>query len=1322
MVEQEEETQCPVFRWDVFLNFKGVDTRHNFTGCLYNKLLANGIRAFWYDQELESDDEEIKSTVFTAIKESAVSIAVISENYASSSWCLEELARITECWRRRRHLLPVFYRVDPSHVRRQNGPFEMDFRNLEQRFGKDKVLRWKKAMEKAGGISGWDSRNCQEPQLIKDLVEKVLTISSNTPLDVAKYPVGINSRVEELMKVLDVKSHDVRIVVFHGMGGIGKTTLARAVYNKMVTHFEHCSFISNVRETSKNPNGLVSLQNILLHDLFPKGEQVVEEVSGGILIIKGCIHMKRVLVVLDDVDDTSQIDALVGKRDWFYEGSRIIITTRDSQVLARHQVHEIYEVQKLNLIESLELFSHHAFGREKPAETLMHITEEIVTLTGQLPLALEVFGAFMFDKKGKDQWEDALEKLRQIRPGDLHDVLKISYDGLDKECKCIFLDIACFFASMRMSRESAIDIWKGCGFHAEAAIAILRGKSLIKIDNDNALWMHDQLRDTGKQIVRGECPEDPGMHSRLWDKDEIMEVLSSKKGTDRTQGITLDFTEENRKESDEFCNTTRHRISTTNFKKNFENLFNHGRVKDKKERKELAVLDLSESKIRQVWDQKWWQIQCNMAKELKVMNLHSCHKLIATPDFSWYLNLEKLILENCSGLMKIHKSVGKLCMLLLLNLRCCSNLQEFPNDISGLGNLKILILSDCSKLKDLPEDLKPMKSLTELLVGGTAIRKLPDSVCHLTKLERLILDECVSMQQLPNSIGELNSLKDLSLNGLVIQEIPDSIGFLTNLETISLVRCKLLTAVPDSIVNLKSLSKIFLDHSSIRELPGSIGVLSNLKLLSASYCQFLSKLPVSVGGLTSVVELHLEATSITELPDQIGTLEMLEELDMRSCVLLSHLPDTIGNISSLTNLILNETLITELPESIGLLNNLKRLNLNKCKQLSKLPASIGKLNGLHEFLMEETGVAELPEEFGMLSNLRVLKMTKRMHLKHQLNPKPFLLPISFSNLSSLQLLDASSCKLSNVIPDDFEKLSSLEILNLSRSAIYSLPSSLRGLSVLTDLLLTHCIEIKSLPPLPASLTKVDVSNCTALKSLPDLSNLRNLEELNLTNCEKLMDIPGLECLKSLRRLYMSGCNSCHSVVQRFPKATLRRINYLSVPGNEIPDWLCQEVMIFSSRKNQKLEGVIIYVVLSLDQQVEDNFRNKVPAIVDIQASILRDGPEPIFTKTLYLLGVPKTQIDQVYICRFFDYQPLVSLLRDGDRIQVAVRDPPRFHGLQLKKYGISLVFEDDDDADYDDDETQKSITGELSEFLRSWEKFDHKSEFVIGPGEEGSLK
>ncbi|KAK0572915.1 hypothetical protein LWI29_000337 [Acer saccharum] len=90
-----------------------------------------------------------------AIKDSAATIAVISRRYADSRWCLEELARVVEY---RKLLLPVFYQVDPSHVRKQKGPFEQDFLNLEERFGVEKVARWRRAMEKAGGISGWDSR------------------------------------------------------------------------------------------------------------------------------------------------------------------------------------------------------------------------------------------------------------------------------------------------------------------------------------------------------------------------------------------------------------------------------------------------------------------------------------------------------------------------------------------------------------------------------------------------------------------------------------------------------------------------------------------------------------------------------------------------------------------------------------------------------------------------------------------------------------------------------------------------------------------------------------------------------------------------------------------------------------------------------------------------------------------------------------------------------------------------------------------------------------------------------------------------------------
>ena len=138
-------------RWDVFLSFRGEDTRLNFTDHLYTQLHRHGIRAF-RDNEGMNRGDDISSSLLDAIEDSAAFIAVISPNYASSRWCLEELAKVCEC---RRLILPVFYQVDPSDVRRQGGRFHEDFGKLEARFGEDKVLKWRKAMEKAGGTAGW---------------------------------------------------------------------------------------------------------------------------------------------------------------------------------------------------------------------------------------------------------------------------------------------------------------------------------------------------------------------------------------------------------------------------------------------------------------------------------------------------------------------------------------------------------------------------------------------------------------------------------------------------------------------------------------------------------------------------------------------------------------------------------------------------------------------------------------------------------------------------------------------------------------------------------------------------------------------------------------------------------------------------------------------------------------------------------------------------------------------------------------------------------------------------------------------------------------
>lgn len=369
----------------------------------------------------------------------------------------------------------------------------------------------------------------EETEKIQSLVKRVLKEINNTPISVAAYTVGIESRVQKLMTMLDVKSNGTRILGLHGIGGVGKTTLAKALYNKLAGHFEFRSFISNVREISTDQIdniGLISLQNKLINDLSGHSVPPEKDVNAGISAITKKVNENRVLIVLDDVDNVSQLNALSGNKDWFHEGSRIIITTRNTKVFPDHLETELYEVRELNWDEALELFSYHAFRKEKPPENFFHLSQEIVSLTGRLPLALEVFGSSLFDKRRIREWEDALLKLKGIRPLDLQNVLKLSYDGLDEQEKCIFLDIACLFNKMDMKRKHAIDIFKGCGFAAEIAISDLTAKSLIKINKDKTLWMHDQVRDMGRQIVTLENMEDPGMRSRLWDRNEIMSILT----------------------------------------------------------------------------------------------------------------------------------------------------------------------------------------------------------------------------------------------------------------------------------------------------------------------------------------------------------------------------------------------------------------------------------------------------------------------------------------------------------------------------------------------------------------------------------------------------------------------------------------------------------------------------------------------------------------------------------------------------------------------------------------------------------------------------
>ncbi|ESR55144.1 hypothetical protein CICLE_v10023772mg, partial [Citrus x clementina] len=163
-------------KYDVFVSFRGDDTRDNFTSHLYSALSRQNIQTFIDDQLNRGD--EISESLLNAIEASAISVILFSEGYASSRSCLDELEKILECKREYGQIMiPVFYLVDPSDVRNQTGSFGISFSKLEERFKEDseKLQTWRNALKAAASLSGFHSQIIRpESELIKEVVNHIL--------------------------------------------------------------------------------------------------------------------------------------------------------------------------------------------------------------------------------------------------------------------------------------------------------------------------------------------------------------------------------------------------------------------------------------------------------------------------------------------------------------------------------------------------------------------------------------------------------------------------------------------------------------------------------------------------------------------------------------------------------------------------------------------------------------------------------------------------------------------------------------------------------------------------------------------------------------------------------------------------------------------------------------------------------------------------------------------------------------------------------------------------------------------------------------------
>ncbi|KAM7465907.1 hypothetical protein LguiB_013469 [Lonicera macranthoides] len=800
-----------------------------------------------------------------------------------------ELALMVQCLKNGGQMVfPIFYDVDPDVVHHQCGSYEEAFcQHRENGYDENVIQEWRDALNKVGRLKGLELKKetgGHQGELVKIIKDKVVELlkqnNKHEDLDL----VGMPSRMEKLKELLNIHSDGVRFIVIHGMGGLGKTTIAEVIYDKYQHHFECHSFLKDVREKSKSNTGIVGLQNQLRSNILKTKMYDIDDYNEGIKKIKDAVHGKKVLIVLDDVDEKFQIEALAGSWKWFDERARIIITTRNKEVLCalkrschgHPEIYGSYQLDYLDANESLELFSKHAFMSKSPPKGYDTISKEIASTAAGLPLVLKVIGSSLYGETDEELWEEKIKELKELPDEEVQKKLRLSFDPLTVAQKEIFLDIACLFIGK--NKINPLYMWDDCGFYPRNVLNVLERRSLITIGDDDILRMHDQLRDLGRQIVREGKLDEWGRWSRLWDIDKSFEVYRTGQGTEKVKALCLNsypliYWDDNPRhlEGEKFLRLPNLRYLTLDPRDTLYGDFEHCLpnlrwlqwryymlefTPTNLHLRNLVILDLSSSEITEQSD-LWSQIQ--MPKKLKVLYLCYCHYLRKVHFLSTFSNLERLSVSFCEMLCSLD-GIEELESLRYLDASCCSSLKTLPN-LSRLTKLKELNVHEYRWINDPgPDKLESFKLLH--VWNFPYVERLPD-------------------------LSNLKSLKELNVSRTRLTEIR-GLGELKSLEVLDMSQCKCIKRV-FGLINLKRLKRLNIRFCvQLIEIHG-LERLESLEFLDVGGCNFI-ELP----DLSKLKSLKALSANGCEKLTKIGGLEeliSLEYLDIGSCKLIKNLPD-----------------------------------------------------------------------------------------------------------------------------------------------------------------------------------------------------------------------------------------------------------------------------------------------------------------------------------------------------------------------------------------------------------------------------------------------
>ncbi|XP_057457318.1 putative disease resistance RPP13-like protein 1 [Lotus japonicus] len=921
----------------------------------------------------------------------------------------------------------------------------------------------------------------------------------------------------------------IGVITMVGMGGLGKTTLAKLLYNDHEVEekfdLKAWAYISkdfDVCRVTKSLLESVSSKPVVTNNLNIMQVELQQSLSN-----------KRFLLVLDDMwdgsyDDWNKLKAIFKSGE---VGSKIIITTRDESVaLAMQTFLPIHYLRSLHSEDCWSLLAHHAFGPSNCGKQskLEVIGKEIAKRCGGLPLAAEALGGLLRTKLLEKEWDKVLKSNIWDLPNvKILPALLLSYHYLPAPLKRCFAYCSIFPKNSGLNKKMVVLLWiaEGLVHQPKSDKAMeeigdeyfdeLVSRSLIRrqtVNGKTNFMMHDLINELATIVSSAYCVryEDP----------------KPREGLERARHLSY-----NRGKYDCF--------------NKFQALYGSKCLR--------AFLALP---LKHWWSSKYPNLRSHYLSNKLLFDLLPAMRRLRVLSLSHYNNITEL-----------PDSLGNLLHLRYLNLSN-TKIERLPNAVCKLYNLQTLLLSKCCLLTELPEDMGNLVNLRHLDVSDAKLKEMPAQISKLQNLQTLSTF-VVSKKQDGLKVGELRKFHHLQgkLSILKLQNVTDpSDAFQSNLKKIEQIDELALewdrNATEDSQMerrvleqlepstNLKKLTIQFYGGTSFPNWLGdsSFGNMMYLRISGCGYCwslpplgQLLSLKELVISGLKSVKRVGTEfygsgSPSFQPFPSlEILTFEeMLEweewdliggttiEFPSLKRLFLCDCPKLKGNIPnnlpSLVELELSQCplLKSQAPYEVESSNNrrpshlgLMMLGLNSLRELTI--SGIPSLTSFPRDVLPTT-----------LQSLTFLSCENLEFLPHESLQ-------SYTSLEKLQIFNSCDSMISFPL-GCFPVLKSLFILGCKNlKSISVAENASQSLSFLQSLSIYTCPNLDSFPLgglITPNLNHFLVSSCRKLKSLPEpINTLSGLHQLSVYGFPNLQAFAQEGLPINLRILEVSKCGS-----------------------------------------------------------------------------------------------------------------------------------------------------------------------------------------------------